>query len=420
MKRVMVFCLVCIFMAGLAWADELVLVKSVPGPDSNARGLAFDSDNLWISYASDASIYQGKILKIDVTGNILTSFDAPGKLSSVYNTPATAGLTFDGTYLWNINYLDDTLYKITTSGEVVGTFSIPGYSSGLAWDGNNLWISNTKNNKIYKINPLNGEILHTVNSPGWEDDKEPYGLAHDGEYLWVSNNYAKNIYRIHTQSGEIVTNFSKVFSYGAAEALTWDGQNIWIAGSGSAIKKYKIMQPPEGYPNPTMEQVDLLPDNFEGLTVFFDDTGFYSGITKDTSFDNVIYITNGRSKDGTYYSGYLDEDEINFYVSEEFATDIIYADLGKEYHDANMFCTIEKKTASDEKTYLMAKIIKVELRGSEGNITKTLEETGTTPLNPIEEAVAVERTKWDVNLDNKIGLPEAIRALQIVAGSRQE
>ena len=38
----------------------------------------------------------------------------------------------------------------------------------------------------------------------------------------------------------------------------------------------------------------------------------------------------------------------------------------------------------------------------------TLTDTGATPTNPLE--------KWDVGLDNKIGLPEAIRALQVVVG----
>ncbi|MCP4109210.1 MAG: hypothetical protein GY749_27410 [Desulfobacteraceae bacterium] len=414
MKKIMV-CMFCIIWASATYADELVLVESVPGPDSRVRGLAVDSGNLWICYSSTASTYKGKIVKIDMSGNILTSFDAPGKMS-LYDVPATVGLTFDGTYLWNANYLDNTLYKITTSGEVAGTLSIPKNTNDLAWDGSNIWISNTGNNKVYKINPLDGEIIHTVNTPGWEDDREPDGMAYDGEYLWVSNSYGRNVYRIDAQTGEIVTQFSNILSYEAAEALAWDGQYIWIAGESSAIKKYKIAQPPEGYPNPTVEQVNILPDNFDGLTVYFDSAEFYSNIKKDISFDNVIHITAGRSKDGTYYSSSLKEDEINFYVSEAFATDIIFADLGGDSYDANLFCTIEKKTASDgEKHYWMAKIIKVEIRGTEGQITQTLQETGTLPPSP----VAAERAKWDINMDNRIGLEEAIRALQITAGSRE-
>jgi len=36
----------------------------------------------------------------------------------------------------------------------------------------------------------------------------------------------------------------------------------------------------------------------------------------------------------------------------------------------------------------------------------------------VDAAVAAERLKWDANDDGKIGLAEAIRALQVVAGMK--
>mgnify|MGYP005848606179 CR=1 FL=1 len=419
MKKISII-MAIILIACVAWADdELALVETVAGPDSRVGGLAWASGYLWVSYEDNSSIYNGKILKIDMSGNVVTSFNAPGDIG-LYDVPDTAGLTFDGTYLWNINLKDDVIYKLTTGGETISSIPTPGkYCYSLAWDGEYLWVNNTDSDKIYKIRPSDGEILHTVNAPGWEKNINADGLAHDGKYLWVSNNYGKKIFRVNPQTGEIVSEYINTFSLGFAESLTWDGQYIWAGGSSSAIKKYMIAQLPEGYPNPTMEQVDLLPDNFDGLVLYFDKVNFFPNIREITSFDQTIYGVSVNSKDGKYYSGSLDENEINFYVTENFATDIIYANLGDDIQNANLFCAVETKTTSDgEKTYWMCKIIKIEIRGDEGSISQVLEETGSLPPNPLEEAIAEERSKWDAVGDGKIGLPEAIRALQITAGIR--
>ena len=253
-KRFSVIITAVLLAVSVAWADELALVETISSPDSDIQGLACESGYIWVSYGGSASVYAGMIVKIDMSGNVITSFNAPGKVSSVSETPATAGLAFDGTYLWNINYLDNKLYKITKTGEIIGSITIPSYCYSVTWDGKNLWIVNKENNKVYKINQLSGEILYTIDAPGWEKDIEPDGLAYDGEYLWVSNNYGKKICSVDPQSGETVTEYSNLFSYGTAEALTWDGQYLFIGGSASSgIKKYKVMQPPEGYSNPTME-----------------------------------------------------------------------------------------------------------------------------------------------------------------------
>jgi len=356
-----------------------------------------------------------------MSGNILTSFNAPGDTGS-YDVPDTAGLTFDGTYLWSINLKNDAIYKLTTGGEAIASIPTPGkYCYSLAWDGEYLWVNNTDNDKIYKLRPSDGEILHTVSAPGWEENINADGLAFGGGYLWVSNNNGKKVYRIDPQTGEIVSEYSNTFSYGFAEALAWDGRYLWAGGDSSAIKKYMIAQIPEGYPNPTIEQVELLPDNFDGLVVYFDKVRFFPNISEReiTSFDNTIYGVSVSSKDGKYYSGSLDENDISFYVNEDFATDIIYADLGSDMLNANLFSTVETKTTSDgEKSYWMCKITKIEIRGEEGGISQILEETGTLPPNPVEEAIAKERSVWDADGDGKIGLPEAIKALQVTAGIR--
>ncbi len=156
------FIIAVLLIVSIAMADELALVETIAAPDSKIVGLAWDSDYLWMSYGDNASIYKGMIVKIDMTGNLITSFVAPGDIG-YHDVPDTAGLAFDGTWLWSINSGDDTIYKLTKSGEVISSIPTPGkYCYSLTWDGANLWINNTDNGKIYKINPSNGEIVPKV------------------------------------------------------------------------------------------------------------------------------------------------------------------------------------------------------------------------------------------------------------------
>jgi hypothetical protein len=411
--------IVVLIVASQSAASELTLVEKIAVPDSRISGLAWDADHLWISFEDNASVYQGMIVKMDMSGNIVGSFYAPGS-DGIYDVPDVAGLAFDGTCLWSLNSLDDVIYRLTQNGQVVGSIPAPGrYCDSLTWDGASLWVTNTDNDKIYRINPSNGDIIHSINAPGWESGTSPNGVAWDGEALWVSNDYGEKIYRVDPQSGTILTAFNNSFSFGVADSLSWDGRNLWAGGDSSVIRKFTIAKVPEIYPNPTVEQVDLLPENYTGLVVYFDRVKFFPDISsrKITSFEQPIYGVTIGSPGGKLYSGYLDEDEINFYVGEDFATDIIYADLGSDLLYANLICEVERKTTFDgQKTYWMCEVLRIEIRGEEAEISSVLEETGILPPNPIEAAIAAERSRWDADGDGRIGLPEAIRALR-VAGS---
>ncbi len=174
----------------------------------------------------------------------------------------------------------------------------------------------------------------------------------------------------------------------------------------------------EDYPNPTMEQVAFAPENWEGITVFFDGGIFYTSIAKDEKFGDIRYSTTVLSKDSSVYTGGFSLSRITFYMTSGLATNIVNAGL-PSHNDANLLCIIEKEVIEEygkEVTYWLVKIIKIELLDKDDNITKTLIDDGATPTNPIEEAVKAERAKWDANGDNKIGLEEAIRALQTVIG----
>jgi len=199
------------------------IVNTITATDDDSGGLAWDAGNLWVSEGGNADIYKGMIFKIDTNGNILSSFTAPGQNSQ---GPRPKGLAFDGTYLWNVDYLDDKIYKLTKSGNIISSISVPsGISSGLAWDGENLWVSEWFSYKIYKIDPANGQILKSFNAPDFED-KYPYGLAWDGTHLWVSN--SNGIYMLDPETASVLASCTDSdVKYGNAYGLTWDGQYLW-------------------------------------------------------------------------------------------------------------------------------------------------------------------------------------------------
>ena len=113
-------------------------------PNATPHGLAFDAatDSLWLSDS-----YTNTIFKLNPsTGSILSSLPFPDS--------DPRGLAWDGQYLWAIDNSTMLLYKLSVEGAVVDTFSIAALGSdpeGLAWDGQSFWISENSTDKIYQV-----------------------------------------------------------------------------------------------------------------------------------------------------------------------------------------------------------------------------------------------------------------------------
>ncbi|OGU60148.1 MAG: transglutaminase [Ignavibacteria bacterium RIFOXYB2_FULL_35_12] len=143
------------------------------------------------------------------------------KFATLYSNPS--GLTFDGKNLWLADYKADKLSSINPlNGEVLREIPSPGFwPTGLAWDGKYLWNADEKQKKIFKIDPQSGEILFTIDSPS----DNPQGLAWDGKTLWVSDSKAKKIMMIDLSDGTAIKSIDAPAS--SAGGLTFDGSYLW-------------------------------------------------------------------------------------------------------------------------------------------------------------------------------------------------
>ena len=98
-----------------------------------------------------------------------------------------------------------TISASLESQEIIREFDAPGSESrGLAWDGQYVWCADLAADSIFKIDPISGQVLHTIffdfNSAlgggiAWSSD----------EALWVTRE--RYIYKLDPATGSEMTNF---------------------------------------------------------------------------------------------------------------------------------------------------------------------------------------------------------------------
>jgi hypothetical protein len=143
----------------------------------------------------------------------LTAFDSPGS--------GPLGLAWDGTHLWNIDWVTDLLYKLTPTGQVVSSCApaVIGRAAGLAWDGTDLWYVERDDDKVYRIDTA-CNVLGSFDTPASDAD----GLAWDGTDFWISDIGTDTIYRVNT-SGTVLQSFASPGPYPLS--LEWADGNLW-------------------------------------------------------------------------------------------------------------------------------------------------------------------------------------------------
>ena len=154
--------------------------------------------------------------------------------------------------VWTANVTDNSVTKITQSGQMTtypGTGEAP---EKIIFDGYNIWTCNAKNNSVTKVTQ-DGKIA-TYAGTG----NEPVGITFDGSNVWTCNLLGNSVTKV-TQSGLMTTYPLKIGK--SPVDITFDGSNIWTVNGDSSTTKIspdgemtKFNLPPWGQINIVSDQ----------------------------------------------------------------------------------------------------------------------------------------------------------------------
>jgi hypothetical protein len=143
------------------------------------------------------------------------------------------GTVFDGTNIWVVNSMSNSLSKFRPSdGALLGTYSLGHQAQLIAYDGANLWVTDSTTNTVTKVRPSDGAILATTSVTG------AHGIVFDGTNLWVATS-GTLINQLRVSDGAIVDTF-KVMPCQPYE-LAFDGANLWATcGNNNQVLKVPV------------------------------------------------------------------------------------------------------------------------------------------------------------------------------------
>lgn len=152
--------------------------------NAGISGMAWDGTNLLLTK------YPQILQQYDMDGNAYVFFSSPDS--------ASQGITWGNHHLWLVGEVTDRIYQLSTSGDVVASFTAPGpFGEGLSWmtfnDKDYLWYMEGSNKTIYLLDVDNSLSSGTSDvalsfSVAGITKGGPQGLAWDGSHLWYSTN----------------------------------------------------------------------------------------------------------------------------------------------------------------------------------------------------------------------------------------
>ncbi|MCX6723751.1 MAG: Ig-like domain-containing protein [Candidatus Staskawiczbacteria bacterium] len=168
---------------------------------------------LWIANSDDNTIS-----KLDSSGNILGTY-------AVGNNPRGVAVDASGN-AWVVNFLGNTITKLDSSGNVLGTYSVGTWPIGVAVDAyGNIWVANFGSDDVTVLDS-SGNILKTISA-----GTGPYGIAVDNTgNVWIANDRSSDVTKLDHLGNILGTYSVGTWPIGiAVDALN----NIWVANYGS-------------------------------------------------------------------------------------------------------------------------------------------------------------------------------------------
>jgi sugar lactone lactonase YvrE len=148
------------------------------------------------------------------------------------------GLSFDGEFLWSgggaVGSEGGVFQLDANSGEILQMFPATGYHpAGLSWDGSHLWQIDADARKLYRLDTEEGRVSRKVSSPGFY----PTGLTHDGFHFWSADASTGRLYRHRGSNGRVdaVISDEAYMRPGEFVSLAWDGGGIWCVSASNSI-----------------------------------------------------------------------------------------------------------------------------------------------------------------------------------------
>lgn len=160
-----------------------------------------------------------------------------------------------GGFMWAVqnNGVHDILWKLTISGEVVGSFALPFHALGMTTDNASLWITDAFNGKIQQVN-FAGSVIASYNT----FVAEPGRIIYDGSYLWVGD-ITSGFIEVFDLAG-VSQDFKSVGS-GTIQDFTLDGTDVWLTYQNGATITHaaKVLFTPDVppvSPKPSVVSID--------------------------------------------------------------------------------------------------------------------------------------------------------------------
>jgi hypothetical protein len=188
-------------------------------PYKHPAGLTFDGKNLWVADWFSSSLYEHSPSDLSIRRLIhfpgFTPISVAFAMDAVWSVtdtgtimrhmrdekltvlqkyvdaaPHTAGLAYDGLYLWICDPDRRTIMKLLTDRDLttVASYRYPGAApQALVFDGRTLWSLDAPNHEIVRHNlERPDEPTGRISLPEYRNgDYKPMGLAWDGTRFWT-------------------------------------------------------------------------------------------------------------------------------------------------------------------------------------------------------------------------------------------